>query len=149
MKKTLCIIGLCAVLLSMPTLLAFSTTNKPSLLFSPLEMSDGTFAGGIGRGHWGNGNFNIDNVYAYMSGVYTGGAYIRISGDITKDDEKIGEISTLIFYKIIYGYTKNINGLRTPIFGFLMRNQNNQFVGRIMSISMPAPHMWCYLIPNK
>ena len=65
MKKTLFIIGLCVVLLSMPTFLAFPTTNKPSLLFSPHEMSDGTFAGGLGRGHWGNG-FHIDTVYAYI-----------------------------------------------------------------------------------
>ena len=149
MKKTLLVIGLCAVLLSMPTLLAFPTTNNPSLLYSSLKMSDGTYAGGFGRGHWGNGNFNIDTVYAYMSGVYTGGAYIKISGDITKDYEKIGEISAFIVSKIIFGHTY-VNGLRTPICGILMRNQNNQFVGRfIMSISIPAPHMWGYLIPNK
>jgi hypothetical protein len=149
MKKTLFIIGLCAVFLSMPTLLAFPTTNKPSLLFTPQKMSDGTFAGGLGRGHWGNGKFNIDTVYAYMSGLYSSSVYIKISGDIIKNYEKIGEISAFIIYKIIFGYTKNVLGLRTTMFGYIMRNQNNQFVGRIMSINIPASHIWGYLIPNK
>lgn len=149
MKKTLIAIGVCVIFLSIPTLLAFPTTNSPSLLFSPLKMSDGTFAGGLGRGHWGNGKFNVDVVYAYMSGVYTSGAFIRISGDITKDYNKIGEINAIIGYKIIYGYIKNAQGLRGPIVGFLIRNQQNQFVGRIMSVFGPAPHMWGYFVPNK
>ena len=148
MKKTVCILGLCAVLLLMPSLIAFPTADTSSLRFPPLQMSDGTFAGGIGRGHWGNGGFNVDTIYAYMSGIYSGGAIIRISGDITKDYEKIGEINALIGYKIIYGST-TVRGLRTPIIGFLMRNQGNNFVGRIMSITIPAPHIWGHTVPNK
>jgi hypothetical protein len=148
MKKTAYVLGLCAVLLLMPTLLAFPTTNTSSLRFFPLQMSDGTFAGGVGRGHWGNGGFNVDTVYAYMSGVYSGGAIIRISADITKDYEKIGEINALIAYKIIYGST-TVHGLKTPIIGFLIRNQGGHFIGRIMSITMPAPHLWGHIVPNK
>lgn len=149
MKKAFIAIGLCAVFLSMPTLLAFPTAKQSSLLYSPFTLSDGTFAGGLGRGHWGNGKFNIDTVYAYMSGVYTSGPFIRISGDITKDYSKIGEINAIIGYRIIYGYIKNAQGLRGPMIGFLMRNQQNQFVGRIMSIIGPAPHIWGYFVPNK
>lgn len=149
MKKTLFMVGLCAVLLSMPTLLASPTTQDHSLLFSPPPVSDGTFAGGLGRGHWGNGGFNIDKVYAYMNGVYTSGVYIKISAEINNvDNEKIGEISAIISHKIIFGHTQNTLGLRAPIIGFLLRNQNNQFVGRIMSMYGSAPHMWGYLIPN-
>jgi hypothetical protein len=148
MKRTVSVIGVCILLLSMPSLFAIPISNGPSLL-PPSTLSDGTFAGGFGRGHWGNGNFNIDTIYAYMNGVYTGSAYIKISGDITNAyGEKIGEINTLIGFKIIFGSTI-INGLRTPIVGFLMRHQNDQFVGRIMSITLPAPHMWGYFIPNK
>jgi hypothetical protein len=149
MKKTLFIIGLCAVLLSMPTLLAFPTTQKHSLLFSPLKISDGTFTGGLGRGHWKNG-FNIDTVYEYMNGVYTSGAYIKISGEITNPhNEKIGEISAFIIHKIIFGSTQNIQGQKAPIIVILMMHQNNQFVGRILvSMFRPAPHIWGYLIPN-
>lgn len=149
MKKALLAIVLSAVFLSMPTLLAFPTANHPSPLFSPFKMSDGTFAGGLGRGHWGHGKFNIETVYAYMSGVYTSGPFIRISGDITKDYNKIGEINAIIVYRIIYGYIKNAQGLRSPMIGFLIQNQQDQFVGRIMSIIGPAPNIWGYFIPNK
>lgn len=148
MKKTLIVIGLCAVLLSMPTLLAVPTQRNPQI-FSPLMMSDGTFAGGLGRGHWGNGRFDIDTVYAYMRGVYTAGFYKKISGDLTNSyDQKIGEISAYLIQKIIIGYTQ-IGGHRSSIVGFLMRNQNNQFVGRIMGITGPAPHIWGQFVPNR
>jgi len=150
MKKTLFIIGLCIVLLSMPTILAFPTSNKPSLLFHHQEMSDGTFAGGLGRGHWGNG-FHIDTVYAYMSGVYTSGTYIKISGEITNtDDEKIGEIRAFLISTFIFGYTKDMQGHPSLIFAILKEHRNNQFAGRIIfSKFKPAPHIWGYLIPNK
>jgi len=133
----------------MPTLLAFPTTKSQSFLFSPALVSDGTFAGGMGRGHWGNGGFNVDRVYAYLNGVYSSGVYIKISAEITNiDNEKIGQISAIISSKIIIGHTQNNLGLRAPIIGFLIRNQNNQFVGRIMSVYGAAPHMWGYFIPN-
>ena len=149
MKKTLFSIVLCAVLLSMPTLLAFPTTNNPSLLFSPLVMSDGTFAGGFGRGHWKNGGFNIDTISDYMGGVYTGSGVVRISGDITNQkNEKIGEISALIISKILYGRTSNIQGQPAPIIALIMKHQNDQFVGRIIISTLKTPHIWVYLIPN-
>jgi hypothetical protein len=47
MKKTLFIVVLCAFLILMPTFLAFPIANKTSKLFSPLKLSDGTFAGGF------------------------------------------------------------------------------------------------------
>jgi len=150
MKKTLFIIGLCAVLLSMPTLLALPTMNKTSQPFLPLKMSDGTFVGGFGRGHWGNGKFNIDNVYAYTNGVYTSSGFLKISGEITKNNGKIGEISAFIIgNKVIFGHTTNNNGQQTTIFGILMENENNQFVSRIFISSMHSPYMWGLLIPNK
>lgn len=134
----------------MPTFLAFPTTNKPSLLFSHHGRSDGTFAGGLGRGHWGNG-FHIDTIYAYISGVYTSGAYIKISGEITNpDDEKIGEIRAFLISTFIFGYTKDIQGQHSLIFVILREHRNNQFAGRVIfSTFKPAPHIWGYLMPNK
>jgi hypothetical protein len=150
MKKTLFIILFCVILLSMPTVFALPITNKDSQFTFPLKMSDGTFVGGLGRGHWGNGKFNIDNVYAYMNGVYTSSFYLKISGDLTKNYGKFGEISAyIIANKIIFGYVTNNNGQRTTIFGILMKNENNQFVGRILISSMPTPYMWGLLIPTK
>ena len=150
MKKTLCIIGLCAVLLLMPTLLAFPTTNNSSPLFSPLKMSDGTFAGGFGRGHWGNGGFNIDSVAAYMNGVYTGSGFVRLSGELTNSyNVKIGDINAYIISNIIFGHTRNAQGQQAPLVVILMKHQNDQFVGRIIVSNIrPAAHLWGYLIPN-
>ena len=151
MKKTVFVIGVCTLLLSMPTLLAFPTLNNPSILPSPLTASDGTFAGGFGRGHWGFGGFNIDNINAYLAGVYTSAGYIQLSGEITdSNDEKIGDISATIIFKIIIGITQDTQGRRAPLLVFLMRNQHDQFVGRIlMSSFRTSPHMWGYLVPNK
>ena len=151
MKKILFIIGLCAVLLSMPTILAFPTTNNRSLLFSPSEMSDGTFVGGFGRGHWVNGHFNVDTVSAYMDGEFTSsGQTIRISGDLTNSNHvEIGKISALMVSKILFGHTTNLQGRSTLVIAILTNNQNNQFVGRIVvSAFRSAPNIWGYLIPN-
>jgi hypothetical protein len=150
MKKKLIIVIFCAVFISMPTLMAYQTLSRPSLLFSPLKLSDGTFAGGLGKGHWGNG-FHIDTVYAYMSGVYSSGSFIRLSGQITDpDDDKIGEIRAFILGKFFFGYTRNIQGQMVPIFGLIVEHRNNEFSGRIIFSSFKtAPHIWGYMIPNK
>ena len=150
MKKTLFIIGLCIIILSMPTFLAFPTKNKSSDIFSPLIMSDGTFVGGFGRGHWGNG-FHIDTVHAYINGVYTSSFYTKLTGEITDQyNKKIGEISAYIISSIIIGRTKNLEGQTSLIVVILNENQNNQFVGRILlSNYKSSSHIWGYMIPNK
>jgi len=150
MKKTLLVIIFSAVLLSMPTLIAFQTNNSPSLFFPPFKMSDGTFAGGLGSGHWGNG-FHIDNVFAYMNGVYMSGAFIRLVGEINNpDDDKIGDIRAFIFSKIFFGYTRDLQGQMAPIFGFLVERRSDEFSGRIIfSTYKSAPHFWGFMIPNK
>lgn len=151
MKKTLFVIVSCAILILMPTIVAFPALNKPYPNFTPLKMlPGGTFVGGLGRGHWGNG-FHIDYVYAYISGVYTSGVSIKMSGEITnEDDEKIGEISAIMISKIIFGFTKNLQGLQAPIMVILMKHRNNQFVGRIIfSMFFTIPHIWGYMIPSK
>jgi hypothetical protein len=35
-----------------------------------------------------------------------------------------------------------------PIIGFIFVNENNQFIGRIMSIIGPAPYIWGQFTPN-
>ena len=149
MKKTLLFIGLCIVLLSMPTILAFPTTNESTSFFDELKMSDGTFAGGLGRGHWGNG-FKIDSIYNYIYGVYYSGPFTRISGEITDlDNEKTGEISIYILSTIFFGYTRDKQGQQSIILGFVMEHKSNQFVGRIFFNRFGnAPHIWANLIPN-
>ena len=150
MKKTLYIVVLCAFLILMPTFLAFPIANKTSNLFSPLKMLDGTFAGGFGRGHWSNGKFHIDIVYAYMNGVYASRRFLIISGEITKNYEKIVEIKAYIINnKIIFGRITNNYGQKATLFGILKENKNNQIVCRIYISSMYSAYMWILLIPNK
>ncbi|PNX52689.1 MAG: hypothetical protein BV458_08270 [Thermoplasmata archaeon M9B2D] len=147
MKKILVTMGLCAIILSMPTVLAFPTQNQ-SLLFSPLHFSDGTFAGGMGKGHWGN-NFVIDSVYVYMHGVYTSSIYTTLSGDLTNSDNVIiGTITAYFIGKVFFGYKGTQSG-QTLIFGILMKNDNYQFVGRfLLGKSAPISHLWGTYIPN-
>ena len=118
MKKTFLLIGLCTFILLMPTFVAFPTTI---ITTQNLLMSDGTFIGGFGRGHWGNGKFNIDSIYAYLNGVYTFGTFLKLSGEITKSYGKIGEIIAFIIgNKFIFGHTTNNNGQQSIIFGILL-----------------------------
>jgi hypothetical protein len=150
MKKTLLTLMLCVVLLSTPTLLALPTMNESSFYLPPLKMSDGTFVGGIGRGHWKNG-FHIDTVNAYYNGVYSSFGFIKLSGEITNpNNKKIGEISLYIISKFMFGYTQNMQGRRTLMFVYLVENGNDQFIGHILYSSFKSsPHIWGYLIPNK
>jgi len=149
MKNKIFVIGLCTILLFTPTLLAFPTTNERSIVFSSPKMSDGTFIGGLGRGHWGNG-FHIDEVKAYFNGVYSNFGFIKLSGEITNpNNKKIGEISVYMLSKLIFGYTKNMQDHRTPIIVILKENRDDQFVGQILYSSFKStPHIWGYFIPN-
>jgi len=147
MKKTILMLGLCAVLISMPTLFASPTLQKPSLLFPPMEDYDGTFVGGIGRLYKQNGEWQFDYA-AYMAGVYKLGAYKKLYGYIYNLEEvQIGSIGAYFGHKIIIGYIENMQGQRAPIIGFLFWNDTN-FAGRIMSMFGPAPHIIGEYTPN-
>jgi hypothetical protein len=148
MKKILFVIGLCVILLSMPTLLASPTPKKTSLLFPPIEDYDGTFVGGLGRLYKQNGEWQFD-YYAYLAGVYKNGAYKKLYGYIYNlDEEQIGIIGGYFGHKIIIGYIENMNSQRAPIIGFLFWNNEN-FAGRIMSTFGPAPHIIGQYTPNS
>ena len=150
MKRTILTITLCVFLLSTPTLLAYPTLKESNQFISSLIMADGTFVGGLGRGHWGNG-FHIDEVNAYLNGVYSNFGFIKLSGEITNpNNKKIGEISVYMISMFIFGYTENMQGHRTPMIVFLKENRNDQFVGQILYSSFKSSiHIWGYFIPNK
>jgi hypothetical protein len=147
MKKTLLVIGLCAVLLSMPTLLALPTTQKTSLLFPPIEDYDGTFAGGLGRLYKQSNEWQF-TYQAYLAGVYKNGVYKKIYGYIYNlNEEQIGYIGVYFFHKIIIGYIEDMQSHRARVVGFLLWNNEN-FAGRIMSTFGPAPHIIGTYTPN-
>jgi hypothetical protein len=41
-----------------------------------------------------------------------------------------------------------LEGNRAPIVGFFFTNEDNYFMGRIISIFGPAPHIWGEFIDN-
>lgn len=149
MKKIVYAIVLCAMFLSMPMALAFPPPQSHSLLCSPLAFSDGTFVGGVGKGHMAGGSFQIDTVYAYMQGVYSSFiVFIKFSGELTNTDHvKIGTISAFVVQNIVIGNT-NIQGQRTSLIAVLMRKNHDQFVGRIVGRPGPASHIWGQFIPS-
>jgi hypothetical protein len=131
----------------MPVLSALQTTQKPSLLFPPLEDYDGTFVGGIGHLFKQGGEWQF-NYYAYMAGVYKLGMYKKLYGYIYNlEEEQIGSIGAYFGHKIIIGYIENMQGQRAPLIGFLFWNDTN-FAGRIMSVFGPAPHIIGEYTPN-
>jgi hypothetical protein len=149
MKKTIFIIGLFVILLTSPTLFAYPSLKESPLDFSSFQMADGTFVGGLGKGHWGNG-FHIDETKAYLNGVYSDFGFIKLTGDITNpNNKKIGEIRIYLISNIIFGYTANMQDHRTPIIVILRENRNDQFVGQVLFSSFKSsPHIWGYFIPN-
>jgi hypothetical protein len=147
MKKTLFVIGLCAVLLSMPTLLAFPTLQKTSLLFPQIKDNDGTFVGGLGRLYRQSGEWQFD-YHSYLAGVYKNGVYKKLYGYIYDlNEQQIGYIGGYFGHKIIYGYVEDMQSHRLPMIGFLFWNNEN-FAGRIMSMIGSGPNIIGQYTPN-
>jgi hypothetical protein len=154
MKKILIILGICAVLISMPAIAAGLTTPQTqsiselkeihSIQTPPTSDYDGTFVGGIGRIYKENGNWTYDT-NAYLAGVYKGS---RLYGNIYNlEEEQIGSIGAYFGQKLILGYIEGMDGNKAPIIGFLFWNNEN-FAGRIMSLFGPAPHIFGQYTPN-
>ncbi|MBN1281210.1 MAG: hypothetical protein JXA00_06135 [Candidatus Thermoplasmatota archaeon] len=147
MKKIVVVLGLCALLLAMPTLCAFPTMPKIQLPTPTLDEYDGTFVGGLGRLYKEGGEWQFDT-WAYLAGVYKLGAYKRLYGGIYNlNQEQIGTIGAYFGHKIIIGYLETMQGHRAPMIGFLMWNNQN-FAGRIMTTFGPAPHIIGEYTPN-
>ena len=154
MKKLLIILGICAVLISMPALAAATVPTRTqsvseqkdiqTLLPLPTAEYDGSFAGGIGRIYKENEEWTYDT-HAYLAGVYKGN---RLFGNIYNlEEEQIGSIGAYFGHKLILGYIENMEGKRAPIVGFLFWN-DEYFAGRIMSLFGPAPHIFGQYTPN-
>jgi hypothetical protein len=156
MKKTMLILGICAMLMFMPAITATPLREKilnipkPTGLITPvLPEYDGTFVGGIGRLYKQNGEWTFD-YSAYMAGVYKLGAYKKLYGYIYDlNEQQIGYIGAFFGHKLIYGYIEDMQNHRAPIVGFLIWNNQGKFAGRIMSTFGPAPHIIGEYTPNS
>jgi len=150
MKKTIFLAGICAVLFLMPAFCALpikTANNSEQKILPTLEEYDGTWIGGFGRiipgEEW---QFQY---YGYLGGVYKNKQYFTIfAGNIYNlDQEQTGTIFMYNFKSVVFGKIKNMEGQGAPIVGFLIKNEDNFFAGRIMSLFGPAPHIWGKLTP--
>jgi hypothetical protein len=158
MKKTLFLIGICTVLISMPAISAFSTTGTKLInenilekdLLSPTEPDyDGTFIGALGRVWKENGEWQND-ASAYIAGVYRDRNYKILYGKIFNlDEEQVGKITMISSRIFLIGRIENMEGKKAPIVGFLIDVEEDYFIGRLMSLFGPTPHMWGQYTPNE
>ena len=158
MKKTLFLIGICAVLISMPALSAVSSSSTESIKNVDLEIAkslpipiepdyDGTFIGALGTVWKEDGEWQTEAA-AYIAGVYKGGNYKRVFANIYNlDEEQIGSMWFISSHYILVGRILDMNENKAPIVGFLFYNEQ-YFIGRIMSLFGPAPHIWGEYTPN-
>jgi rRNA processing protein Gar1 len=64
------------------------------------------------------------------------------------DEEQIGTIVMLSKNKLMIGRISNMEENKAPIVGFIINYDEDNFIGRLMSLFGPAPHMWGKYIPN-
>jgi len=155
MKKTLFLIGLCAVLISVPTISAFSihetkTTDKIKNLKAPTVPDyDGTFVGALGRVYREGEEWQYE-VWSYIAGAYRDRSYKVLYGNIyNTDEEQVGSIIMLSKNKFMIGRISNMEEKKAPIVGFIVDHDEDTFIGRLMSIFGPAPYMWGQYNPTE
>ena len=158
MKKALILIGICAILISMPAMSAFSTTTESikkdtteKVTDLPLPVVpdyDGTFVGALGQ-VWKEGEEWQYEASAYIAGVYRDRRYKILYGNIYNlDEEQIGKITIISTRSFLIGRIENMEGGKAPIVGFIIDFNEDKFIGRLMSLFGPAPHMWGQYTPN-
>ena len=152
MKKSV-LLGICAILIIMPILSAapINTKNNFQLetINKPLdEEYDGTFVGGLGQIYKENGEWQYE-IYSYIAGGYKDNNYKILFGNFYNlDEEQIGTIVMIKAKFFLIGRISNLEGKKLPIVGFIFENDDDQFIGRLMSIIGPAPYMWGKYTPN-
>jgi len=154
MKRKIILLGLCAILLSMPAMSAFSVNNiseKEKITQSPiLPDYDGTWIGGLGVVTKNGEEWEFE-AHGYLGGVYQNKNRCTILAGNTYnlDEEQTGSIMLIKFRAIVIGRISDLDGNKAPVIGFLMTNEDNLFIGRLMSIFGPAPHIWGQFTPNE
>lgn len=153
MKKILFIIVISVVLFLMPIISSTSVKTNVShiskTIATPLvDDYDGTFVGGMGRVYKEDGEWQYE-VNSYIGGVYRDRNYKTLYGNIYNlDEEKIGTL-TMISNKIfLIGRITDLEDHKAPITGLIFDYGEDKFIGRIMSLFGPAPHIFGKYTPN-
>jgi len=152
MKKNLIIICICATFVLMPAITALPTTTKTSqssIIKSPLSDYDGTFVGGLGT-VWKDGGEWKYEVQSYIAGVYRNRNNKELYGNIYNlEKEQIGTLTIISTKSFLVGRITDMEDHKAPIVGFIFDYNENNFIGRLMSLFGPAPHMWGKYTPNE
>jgi len=151
MKKSIILALICATLFLMPVIsaLPIKTVSISKQEILPLPDYDGTFIGGYGFMYKENDEWQFE-YDGYLGGVYKNNdKYTILYGNIYNlEQEQIGNMTILTAKSILIGKINNMMGSRVPVVGFLLTNEDNFFMGRLMSLFGPAPHIWGKFTPN-
>ena len=159
MKKTIILIGICAVLISMPAMSAIQVTSTKTLKNIDISSKDlplpivpdydGIFVGALGQ-VWKEGEEWQYEANSYIAGVYRDRYYKILYGNIYNlDEEQIGTITIISTKSFLIGRITDMEGHKAPIVGFIIDFNEDKFIGRLMSFFGPTPHMWGQYIPNE
>jgi len=152
MKKIVAVLAVCVLFASMSIATAAPIPKIDDLKndMSNIEITypttdgdwTGEFIGAIGDLKKVNGEWDF-TASGYMAGVYKGYNRGKFIGNLYDLDEtKVGSIAGYYGKGLLVGRI-SINNRRAPIVGFLLHNET-MFLGRIMSLIGPAPHMIGY-----
>ena len=153
MKKILAILAICVLFASMSVVTAAPIPtvdvlkNKMSnveKIYSTTSVDwTGEFVGALGNLKKVNGEWNF-TAHGYMAGVYQGHNRGRLFGNLYDlNQTKVGTIAGYFGKGLLVGRVTANGGQKAPIVGFLFHNAT-MFVGRVMSLMGPAPHMLGY-----
>jgi hypothetical protein len=153
MKNPIIFIFICLVILltSASSALPIKTLScsEKEIILKSTFVEDGKFVGGFGQIYKENDEWQFD-YQGYLGGIYkNNNKYIILYGNIYNlEQEQIGNITILTAKSFLIGRIYNMEGNRVPIVGFFLTTEENYFMGRIMSIFGPAPHIWGEFIDN-
>lgn len=153
MKKILAILAICVLFASMSVATAAPIPTVDVLKNKMLNIEEiysttgedwtGEFVGALGNLKKVNGEWNF-TAHGYMAGVYKGNNRGRLFGNLYDlNQTKVGTIAGYFGKGLLVGRVTANSGQKAPIVGFLFHNAT-MFVGRIMSLMGPAPHMLGY-----
>ena len=153
MKKILAILAICVLFASMSVTTAAPIPTVDVLKNKMLNIEEiysttgedwtGEFVGALGNLKKVNGEWNF-TAHGYMAGVYKGHNRGRFFGNLYDlNQTEVGTIAGYFGKGLLVGRVTANGGQKAPIVGFLFHNAT-MFVGRIMSLMGPAPHMLGY-----
>lgn len=153
MKKILAILAICVLFASMSVATAAPIPTVDVLKNKMLNIEEiysttgedwtGEFVGALGNLKKVNGEWNF-TAHGYMAGVYQGHNRGRLFGNLYDlNQTKVGTIAGYFGKGLLVGRVTANGGQKAPIVGFLFHNAT-MFVGRVMSLMGPAPHMLGY-----